>query len=157
MCQFNYTIVKNKKSVFYLRNRGYGCLHLFPGGYKAFGGNRPGFCDCGSMVGSHSLTLKNEGHYPIDLFAKDYWRAIKAKESRISEEIPNISWNSHMQEFHYYRRIFQHLLEFEPYLCFTHIFDEPGELRLVKTLRLCELQIGDLALLRQDDVLRIRR
>ena len=110
MCQFNYTIVKNKKSVFYLRNRGYGCLHLFPGGYKAFGGNRPGFCDCGSMVGSHSLTLKNEGHYPIDLFAKDYWRAIKAKESRISEEIPNISWNSQIQEFQYYRRIFQHLL-----------------------------------------------
>lgn len=157
MCQFNYTIVKNKKSVFYLRNRGYGCLHLFPGGYKAFGGNRPGFCDCGSMVGSHSLTLKNEGRYPIDLFAKDYWRAIKTKESRISEEIPKISWNSQIQEFQYYRRIFQHLLEFEPYICFTHIFDRPGELRLVKTLRLHELQVGDLALLRQDDVLRIRR
>lgn len=256
MCQFNYTIVKNKKSVSYLSKLGYGCFKIYPGGYKAFGGNRPGFCDCGSMVGSQSLAFKEEGKYPFQLCANDYWRAVKiqadffdevqkrrqspdfkaelqefedafapinerltelwekqysspdalgdpdtscfAKDSCFAEEknallkqqetlfaskdaafleartavfleenlpykrvAPEInkykSCNYNMQEFRYYRRIFQRLLEFEPYICFTHIFDQPGELTLVKTLRLNELHIGDLAMLAQDDVIRILR
>lgn len=171
MCQFNYVIIKNKKSVSFLRNRDYSCFDIFPGGYKAFCGSRNGTCDCGSMVGSLSHTLQEEGRYPATLSAKDYRRALDKKiesldqkpaflpedMASLMEELPaRLPWKN-MREFRYYRRTFQRLLEFEPYICFTHIFDRPENLRLVKTLRLSALRIGDLALLCQDDVLMIRQ
>lgn len=181
MCQFNYTIVKSKKSVSYLRNHGYSCLDIFPGGYKAFGGNKPGYCDCGSMVGSQSFDAKNKDIYPSKLPADnshatpgnpvfpqnettvEILSGLKP-QAGIPAGIPRpksegISWPyiRSIREFLYYRRIFKRLLEFEPYICFTHIFDKPGELTTVKTLRLSELECRDLALLGQDQVLKIRR
>lgn len=152
MCQFNYTIVKSKKSVSYLRNHGHSCLNIFPGGYKAFGGNKPGYCDCGSMVGSRVLHPESNGANPFKLPADNSEGTPEKQTEGLS--LPYIR---SIREFLYYRRIFKRLLEFEPYLCFTHIFDRPGELTTVKTLRLSELKCRDLAQLLQDQVLKIRR
>ena len=65
------------------------------------------------------------------------------------------SSNYNMHEFRYYRRIFSRLLKLEPCIYFTHVWSEPGELNLVNTLTLDQLRIGDLALLAQDDVIKI--
>ena len=66
-------------------------------------------------------------------------------------------YNHDAKEFRYYRRIFSRLLKLEECVYFTHIWDRPGELKLVNTLSLEELRISDLALLAQDDVIKIRR
>ncbi len=65
------------------------------------------------------------------------------------------SSNYNMSEYRYYRRIFSRLLKLESCIYFTHIWSEPGELNLVNTLTLDQLRIADLALLAQDDVIKI--
>ncbi len=93
-----------------------------------------------------------EGENTIINYARIYTK-IQLKE-RINERI---SCNYNMHEYRYYRRIFSRLLKLEPCIYFTHVWSQPGELNLVNTLTLDQLRIGDLALLAQDDVIKICR
>lgn len=67
--------------------------------------------------------------------------------------------NYRMREYRYYRRIFCGLLKYDPCIYFTYTDEDEKErtdFRLVKSLTLDELRIGDLAMLCSYDVLKIR-
>ena len=83
--------------------------------------------------------------------------AIRSSNSLLERLSEIKSSNYNMHEYRYYRRIFSRLLKLESCIYFTHIWSEPGELNLVNTLTLDQLRIGDLALLAQDDVIKICR
>ena len=89
---------------------------------------------------------------------KVLYYAICTQSEIIETKLTNMkSSNYNMHEYRYYRRIFSRLLKLESCIYFTHIWSEPGELNLVNTLTLDQLRIGDLALLAQDDVIKICR
>ncbi len=81
--------------------------------------------------------------------------AIRSSNSLLERLSEIKSSNYNMHEYRYYHRIFSRLLKLEPCIYFTHVWSEPGELNLVNTLTLDQLRIGDLALLAQDDVIKI--
>ena len=73
------------------------------------------------------------------------------------------SWNFWLQNYLYYHRLFSRLLRYEPYIFLTYEDEElpkeerKKEFKLVKTIRVENLRIGDLALLCNKDVLKIYR
>ena len=89
------------------------------------------------------------------------YTALQISPEYVSETLLSIksqkSYNRDAKEFRYYRRIFSRLLKLEECVYFTHIWDRPSELKLVNTLPLNKLRVSDLALLAQNDVIRIQR
>lgn len=79
---------------------------------------------------------------------------LREKQQRI------VSSNYQMWEYRYYRRLFRTLLKYDPCVYFTYTDEDERErtdFRLVKSLTLDELKIGDLAMLCSYDVLKICR
>ncbi|MDE7210460.1 MAG: hypothetical protein K2O03_03320, partial [Lachnospiraceae bacterium] len=91
--------------------------------------------------------------------------AICYKEEKIRKEMYQRigSWNSLLQNYLYYHRLFSRLLRYQPYIFFTYEDEElpkeerKKEFKLVRTIRFENLRIGDLALLCNKDVLKIYR
>ena len=97
-----------------------------------------------------------------DEFAKDkiLMHAMCYKEEQIYREFYQYpgQWGFHIKEYIYYYTIFLELLKFEPYIYFTYLDEEERkEFKLVNTIQLDDLQIGDLALLCSNDVIKIGR
>ena len=113
-----------------------------------------------SPPGEEESALQNE---LIKLREKDpvLFEAVSTPVELMAETLKRLKnygiYDRRQKEFRYYRRIFSRLLKSEDCVYFTHIWDRPGELQLVNTLALQELRISDLALLAENDVIRIRR
>lgn len=83
--------------------------------------------------------------YDEDKIYKDYYQYIGR-------------WSFDLKEYLYYHRLFSKFLRYKPYIYFTYLDEEERkEFKLVHTISLNDLRIGDLALLCANDVLKIYR